>query len=97
MNKTIYNRIRELVSPSLETDSGTGSLNEDEKAGVIALLKTLTADPDPPAERCLAHVEARTTSQPGYLKAYRDGLALLGDSFAKQDDAARDAVLASKK
>ena len=51
MNKSIFNRIRELVSPPLEIGSGTGLLSDDEMACVVALLRTLTADPDFPTER----------------------------------------------
>lgn len=97
MNRSIFNRIREAVSPALETDSGTGALTEQENACVVALLQTLSADPDFSADRCLEHVAGKTHAKAGYLKAYRDGVSLLDRSararFADLDTAQRDAVL----
>ena len=102
MNRTLFSKIREALSPTLEADSGTGMLDEEEKATVVALFETLTADPDFPAPQCLKHVDMRTGSNPGYLKAYRDGLNLLDNSakkhtsgvhFRELDCHQRDAVL----
>lgn len=97
MNRSLPNRIREIFSLTLEADSATGTLSAGELACVCALLETLTADPGFPAARCRDHVDAQTGSRPGYLKAYRDGVALLdraaGGQFCLLGQAGRDAVL----
>ena len=51
MNKSLFSRIREALSPQLETASGTGSLDQDEQASVGALFEILTADPYEPVRR----------------------------------------------
>ena len=83
MNASLLSRIRAAIRPELETDTDTGTLDTDERASVLGLFEVLTADRTFPADRCLAHVDTQTSSRPGFLKAYRDGLALL-DAAARK-------------
>jgi hypothetical protein len=101
MNRSIFNRIRERLTPRLNTTTGVGRLDEEALTEIHALFQVLTAEQGLSRERCRAVVDQRT-ARPGYLRAYRSGVRLLRaaallvgrrTSFAALDERQRELAL----